>query len=340
MPPVPSDVRPLNRQEWAISLKSTGNKATVIIPVKNGLPHFRQVCEALKRQKFAPGFEVICIDSGSTDASVSVAKSHGWRIEHIPPSEFGHGRTRNFAATLGNSEFIVFLTHDAIPANDLWLANLLQPLEEDPDIAGAFSRHVAHTDADPFVAWEIQQHFRGLEEFPVVQITDRAAYDADIGLQQIYHFFSDNSSALRRSVWAEFPLPDVQFAEDQIWAKTIVEAGYKKAFAANSVVRHSHAFGPWDTLRRSFDESRAFHRLFGYRLAGSVRGILRSSIYLIRRDIGNALRYGWWRTHPAKTISRTLESFARPLGHYLGCRKNLPRFVLARISRDDWIKSL
>ena len=38
--------------------------------------------------------------------------------------------------------------------------------------------------------------------------------------------------------------PDVSFAEDQIWAKTIIEAGFKKAFARNSLVKHSHGFGP------------------------------------------------------------------------------------------------
>lgn len=316
------------------------NSVSIIIPVKNGLPYFRDVCAAVAAQVYDAPIEVICIDSGSKDGSDRIALDHGFRLVRIPPAEFGHGRTRNYAASLSGSEYLAFLTHDAIPDDDQWLARLLAPLRADPRVAGAFSRHIAHHGADPFITWELQEHFRGLGNFPMVEITDRAAYDADLGLRQVYHYYSDNASAMPRRIWEQHPYPDVQFAEDQIWAKTIVEAGYKKAFASDSVVRHSHAFGPWATLRRSFDESRAFHKLFGYELSTGPRQILRSAAYLAQRDIGNAVRLGWWRSHPGKTLSRIGESLTRPLGHYLGCRKSLPRWIENRISLDDWIRAL
>jgi len=314
--------------------------ATIIIPVKNGLPHFAEVCEEIVRQIYDAPVSVLCIDSGSTDGSDTIARAHGFRVERIAAASFGHGRTRNFGASLAHSEFLVFLTHDAIPRDEFWLRELLRPLREDSDVAGAFSRHEAHVDADPFIAWELEQHFDGLAGFPVVQITDRARYDADVGLRQVFHYFSDNASALRRSVWQVHPFPDVQFAEDQIWAKTIVEAGFKKAFAASSVVRHSHTFGPYETLRRSFDESRAFRKLFGYVLCPSPAHALASGAYLASRDLRNAWRKGWWKTHPLKTLSRLLESYARPLGHYLGARNHLPAILQTRLSRDEWIRNL
>ena len=123
------------------------------------------------------------------------------------------------------------MTHDAVPANEKWLSELVRPLEEDHKVAGAFSKHIAHDNADPFVASELEMHFNGLSAFPVCQIVDRDEYDANVELRQVYHYFSDNSSCLRRVVWGKHPLPEVQSAEDQIWAKTIIEAGYKKAFA-------------------------------------------------------------------------------------------------------------
>lgn len=319
---------------------SAPNAVSIIIPVKNGLPYFRDVCAALKTQIYDAPIEVICIDSGSKDGSDQIALDHGFRLVRIPSAEFGHGRSRNKAASLATGEYLVFLTHDAIPNDPHWLAQLVAPMRHDPDVAGVFSRHIAHEGADPFITWELQEHFRGLGNFALVQITDRARYDSDLGLRQVYHYYSDNASAMPRRIWETHPYPDVQFAEDQIWAKTIVEAGYKKAFAIGSVVRHSHAFGPWATLRRSFDESRAFNKLFGYELCTSWSNAAKSSAYLFKRDIGNAFKYGWWRTHPVKTVSRMLESFARPVGHYLGCRKNLPKWLENRISLDEWIKSL
>lgn len=316
------------------------NSVSVIIPVKNGLPHFRDVCEALAKQDYDAPFEVICIDSGSTDGSDGVARDHGFRLERIDPKTFGHGRTRNYGASLSEAEYLAFLTHDAIPADSRWLAELLAPLRADERVAGVFSRHIAHVDADPFIAWELEAHFDGLRAFPVVEITDRAVYDADQGLRQVYHFYSDNASAMSRRVWQDHPYPDVQFAEDQIWAQTVVEAGYRKAFAPDSVVRHSHSFGPFETLQRSFDESRAFRKLFGYSLSPSLLHVLRSGKYLVSRDIGNAFAKGWWRSHPGKTISRFFESFTRPLGHYLGARESLPAWMARLLSRDDWIREL
>ena len=174
----------------------------------------------------------------------------------------------------------------------------------------------------------------------MVEIKDRAEYDSNEGLRQLYHFYSDNASAMPRRIWLEHPYPDVQFAEDQIWAKEIVEAGYRKAFAFDSVVQHSHSFGPYETLQRSFDESRAFRKLFGYRLNRSVGNILKSSLYLAKRDMGLAFKNGWWKSYPAKTISRLFESFARPLGHYLGHAIQLPAALTRKLSRDDWIRNL
>lgn len=316
------------------------NAVSIIIPIKNGLPYFRDVCTALKTQIYDAPVEVICIDSGSKDGSDQIVLDHGFRLVRIPSVEFGHGRTRNKAASLSGGEYLVFLTHDAIPNSPHWLAKLVEPMRRDPAVAGVFSRHIAHEGADPFTRWELQQHFSGLSNFAEVQITDRARYDADPGLRQVYHFYSDNASAMPRRIWEKYPYPDVQFAEDQIWAKTIIEAGYKKAFAIESVVRHSHSFGPWKTLCRSFDESRAFNKLFGYNLCTSPRNLARSTAYLFQRDLGNALKYGWWRSHPLKTTSKIFESFTRPLGHYLGCHNGLPKWIENWISRDDWIKAL
>lgn len=313
---------------------------SIIIPVKNGLPYFEEVCAALKEQDYDWPVEVICIDSGSTDGSIEVAQKCGFRVEHIKSKDFGHGKTRNWGASISNTEFVAFLTHDAVPADKNWLMNLIKPMFADSEVVGVFSRHEAHHGADPFITWELKEHFKGLADFPVVQIVDREEYDRNIGLQQVYHFYSDNASAMRKSIWENHPYPDVQFAEDQIWAKEIVEAGHKKAYAQDSVVRHSHSFGPWETLRRSFDESRALRKLFGYRLGQSVGGIFKSALYLLKRDMKNAFANGWWKTHPLKTLSRVLESFTRPAGHYLGARASVPKWIENRISRDDWIRKL
>ena len=316
------------------------NSVSIIIPVKNGMPHLRSVFTAIAMQEYDGPVDVTCIDSGSKDGSLKVITNNGADLIQISPQDFGHGRTRNFAAQKSRAQYLVFLTQDAIPNDPNWLAELIRPMREDANIAGVFSRHIAHENADPFTRWELEETFSELSKYPVVELSDAQTYYADQSMRQTYHFFSDNSSAIRRSVWKKFPLPDVQFAEDQIWAKTIIEAGYKKAYAHASVVRHSHSFGPYEALRRSFDESHAFRNLFDYRLITTKYALFQSIIYLLRRDLKNALRNGWCFSHPLKTTSRIFESITKPLGHYLGARQTLSSKWQSRLSRDNWIRSL
>ncbi|MEX0344937.1 MAG: glycosyltransferase family 2 protein [Rhizobiaceae bacterium] len=293
---------------------------SIIIPVKNGLPEFRRVVESVKKQSFSQGYEVIVIDSGSTDGSPDIIPKDDprFRLIEIEPAQFGHGKTRNLGIANSKGVYCAFLTHDAVPANDKWLKTLVQPLIDDPGVAGVFGRHIAYDDASPYTAWELETHFDGLKSWPCVEIDDAREYARNEGLRQIYHFYSDNSSCLRKSVWEKIPYPDVDFSEDQLWAKQIIEAGYKKAFAWQSVVYHSHEYSLFERLQRSFDESLALRRLFGYKLCPTRTQILRQTIRTSARDLAMGIKNGWIFSHPITTAKKPFDNLARQIGYYLG----------------------
>lgn len=312
-------------------------KASVIIPVKNGGARFRAVLEATMAQQAPWAFEVLVIDSGSSDGSVQFARSLGCRVEEIPSSAFGHGRTRNLGAQLTSGEFIVFITHDACPAASNWLLNLVTAAEMVPDAAGAFGRHLAYPDAGIVTTRELEVHFAGFgASATVVRNDDPDRYAREVGYRQFLHFFSNNNSCLRRSVWAQIPFPDVDFAEDQIWARTVIEAGYAKAYAPDACVFHSHDFGVLETAQRGYDESRALKRLFGYVLVPSIPRLLRDWVYLTGRD------WAWVAQSSRPTLERVRAFLAVPflcaaklVGRYLGARESsLPSWLARAFSRD------
>ncbi|MFZ5580737.1 MAG: glycosyltransferase family 2 protein [Pseudomonadota bacterium] len=318
------------------------HKASVVIPVKNGGELFKRVLEKVLEQQTPWPFEILVIDSGSRDGSAEYAESRGVRVEHIDPTSFGHGRTRNLGASLTSGEFIVFLTHDATPADQTWLHNLVAACDLTPRTAGAFGRHIAYPDASPITRRELATHFAGFgSEALTVRMESRQRYDNEEGYRQFLHFFSNNNSCLRRSVWESIPFPNVDFAEDQAWAKQIIEAGYEKAYAPQACVYHSHDFGIVETAQRSFDESRALRRIFGYLLVPSLFRGLRSWAYLVRRDLS------WLREDvPSRrqrlilTLRSPLLAFARIAGQYLGGRENaLPAWATRVISRDKGIQA-
>lgn len=292
--------------------------ASVVIPTKNPGPIFRRVLESVKGQDTSFAYEVLVVDSGSTDGTLDyVRRQDGVRLVQVPPASFGHGRTRNQAAGLSQGDYIAFLTHDAVPADRAWLANIVAAVEQAPDVAGAFGRHVAHKDASAFTRREMDTHFAGFLHHPLILslATDPARYTRDQGWRQLLHFYSDNNSCLRRSVWQRIPYPDVDFAEDQIWAKTVIEAGFSKAYAPDAVVEHSHDYGFFPQLRRAFDEANAFRKLFGYRMSSGPVSAFSTFTALSRRDV----KFAWKeKISLAATTRQVGRNGALAAGHLLG----------------------
>lgn len=315
---------------------------TVVIPTKNGGALFGRVLEGVLSQKLSCAFDVLVVDSGSTDETLEIVEKYPEvRLLQISPSDFGHGKTRNLAVASATGDYIAMITQDALPCTPYWLAELLKPALADACVAGVFGRHVAYPDASIFTRYELEQHFAGFTNNPVVELGDKSRYLIDEGYRQFLYFFSDNNALLRRSVWERIPYPEVDFAEDQAWAREVIEAGYRKAYAHDAAVYHSHNYPLWERLQRSFDESYALSLLFEYSGRKGLRGALRTWVGLTRRDLGIARREKLLFKAPMLLIKVPLDNGMRLLGEYLGSsRMKLPDFVRKQLSRDYKLKTL
>lgn len=310
--------------------------------MKNGGALFGEVLDAVLAQRTDWPFEVLVIDSGSSDGSVDVARSRGVDVTVIPPAEFSHGGTRNRLARQSRGEFLVYITQDAKPATEHWLARLVDGCNADPSVAGAFGPHLAHHGARHVTHRELAAHFAGFgDSLNLVRLDDPERFESDVGYRQFLHFFSSNNSCIRRSVWEKLPLPEVLFAEDQTWALAAVKAGYSKAFVPEAVVFHSHDFGVWETFQRNFDEARSFERYFGYQMQTGAFSALRSSAGLARRD------WSWlrvaglkgWRLFKNSVYMAGIET-ARTMGQLFGTNhKSLPEWFQRMASRDQQMQT-
>ena len=311
-------------------------KASVVITVKNPGNIFNDVIAMVLSQVTPWDYEVIVIDSGSKDGTVEKLKTLSDKINLIciPSEEFGHGRTRNFGARHARGDFVAFLTHDAIPETIEWLSELVTALELDDTACAAFGRHIAHHDADPFTKLDLQMHFDIFESAAAAQskFSDHISYEKQSTHRQFLHFYSDNNSCLRKSVWTVYPYPDTEFAEDQLWAATVIDAGFSRIYVRSAVVRHSHEYSPVATFRRAFDESSAFQKIFGYSVCGGLLWVVLSAIKCCMHD----LRFAVTNKVPMRcVILRVLRNFMRCLGHYIGTKvERLSKGVVMRLSLD------
>lgn len=242
----------------------------VVVPTWNGKAEFAPVLDALRSQRMADQIQIHCVDSSSTDGTIDWLKDQkDVSLTVIDQKDFQHGRTRNFGASLGKAPFIGFITQDAMPATSGWATDIVKMMRAVPEAAGLFGRHIAYPEHSIFVKEDIANHFQNMLKHPLIltKHTDSERWDSgDVSWRQFLHFYSDNNSAMRRNIWTDMPYPEIDYGEDQVWARDIIEAGYAKIYAPTAAVYHSHDFDGAGTYKRAKTEGAFFHEFFGYTL--------------------------------------------------------------------------
>lgn len=212
---------------------------TVAILTYNGETYLDAILSALESQDYPASVGVLVIDSGSTDRTLDIVRARtSVRLHEIPNSEFGHGRTRNLAVRLAESEIVVLLTHDAVPIGHSFVRHLIAPFENER-VAAVLARQVARPNAPPALKYIIDRVFdaQGPAGVTTIHVNDG---DTLVGVTTA-SFLSDVAVALRRSVVVStVPYRDVPYAEDQLMGRDLLAAGYAKAYTPDAVVEHSN----------------------------------------------------------------------------------------------------
>jgi glycosyltransferase involved in cell wall biosynthesis len=288
---------------------------SVVVPVKDGARHLGELLEAVARQRIDADVEVLVVDSGSRDGSVAIAREHGARVIEIPSAEFGHGRTRNMAADEAAGDRIAFLTQDATPAGERWLAQLVEPLDSGRRVGLAFGPHLPRPGTSPMIARELTEFF---------------ASDPGGG------FFSNVNSAVLRQCWDQVRFRDVDYAEDQAFARDAMAAGWHKAYAPGAGVLHAHDY-PWaEFMRRYFDEYRGLKETVGHVEPLHPARLARTAAAQVGRDLRFMRDSGWGRGRQlAWGVRSARHHGGRAVAAGLGSRhERIPRAVRRRLSLE------
>ena len=255
-------------------------ECSISILTKNEESNIGPCLEAVYSQKNVGKFEVILVDSGSTDATVEIARRFPIRIEEIPARDFHHARTRNFAAGLGNGSILVNLSGDAIPASDSWLQNLLAAFD-DPDVGAAYGRQL------PRPGSTIERHATFDTVYGDRRLVKDPAHRNGLGYR-FYHF-SDVNSAIRRSVWKMYPYPEnLKMFEDLAMAKQILDGGRKIVYEPDAPVFHSHHYTSLQLFKRYFDIGYALKSLEIWDAPGIRTSLSRDLRKLVRKQLSRS----------------------------------------------------
>jgi rhamnosyltransferase len=288
-------------------------ETSVLVLTKNEADNIKLCLESIFSQESDREFEVVVVDSGSTDATVEIAKGYPVRIEQIRPESFHHARTRNFAATLASGDVLVYLAADAIPASKKWLQFLVADFVN-PGVGAVYGRQLPKAGSSPERLVALSSLYG---DSRIVKCPDDRAM-----LGYKYYHFSTVNAAIRKATWAATKFPDdFKVFEDVAIAKRILDSGWSIVYEPEAAVFHSHDY-PFRTLfRRYFDIGVVYQRL-GIWNKNSRRAVRKDGWHALRKKIGSLAGH--------EGIARTASSILKDVTKYVAIELGRNERVLPR----------
>jgi rhamnosyltransferase len=218
---------------------------TIVIRTFNEGQHLERLLVAAGNQDVPFGFEVIVVDSGSTDQTVAIAKRYGARLVTITPEQFSFGFSLNKGIEAARGDYCVFVSGHCYPAHREWLANLIRPFS-DPGVALVYGKQ----RGDSSTKYSEHQIFQ--KWFP----------DDGEGIQSLL-FCNNANAAIRRDLWQEYRYNEaITGLEDIDWARGLVGQGYFIYYAPKAEVIHVHRETYRQIFRRYEREAIALHAMY------------------------------------------------------------------------------
>ena len=217
---------------------------SIVIRAYNEERYIGRLLEGIRRQTVRD-VDIILVDSGSTDKTVSIAEAFGARLVRIPSAEFTFGRSLNFGVQAATREFIVIASAHVYPVYPDWIESLLRPFE---------NYKVALT-------YGKQRGYEG-SKYSEHQIFHQWYPDIS-NLDQPTAFCNNANAAIRKGLWEKNKYDETLTGlEDLTWGKWAKEQGYKISYIAEAEIVHIHNETPRGVYNRYRREAMALRKIY------------------------------------------------------------------------------
>lgn len=248
---------------------------SILIRTSNEEDYIEQILDAVLSQSYN-NFEVIIIDSGSTDKTLESAKKYPVKIFKINPENFTYGFSLNYGFQKAKGEYIISLSGHVLPLSENWLKTLIANFSDDK-VAAVMCKILPRPDCNPFDKRGLLKRYNMQKQ----EITEDTPF-----------IFSNSCSAIRTDIWEKVHFDETLTAsEDYDWLKKVRRLKYKIIYEPLAEVYHSHNWTLKQTYMRFFHESCANKDITGkkYSLFYIFFDLVAGSIYdlfyvLIKRD--------------------------------------------------------
>lgn len=306
----------LNKVEKQSELSAS---VSVVIPTYNAGNKFNQIIDILFEQKELEFFEIIIVDSGSSDGTIELCLSRGIIPIKISQEKFSHSYARNLGAEHAKGDIILFMTQDAMPSSVYWVKNMIEPILSE-NIAAVSCKEICPETTELFykVNSVIHNKFMGITGNNKVGIIG-ACFD-DITLRKNANL-NDVACAIKNSIFKKFGYR-YNFAEDLDLGIRLLKNGYRLKFLAENGVFHGHTRSIDYYLQRSIVETLALDKILNKSARNKNAFVnLVASYGLIENVISN-MQYDIVYECSAKEFFGKMEdafiqAFLKPIDYYI-----------------------
>ena len=195
---------------------------SIVIRTYNEEKWIRHCLNSVFSQDFK-NYEVIIVDNNSTDKTLSIAKN--FPIKKIVNIEkYLPGLALNLGVLANKSDYYVFLSAHCIPCEKDWLSNLHNQINQNNLIVGAYGRQVPLPSSEKIDKRDLLMTF-----------------SCESRISKLDGFFHNANSIVRGGYFDENLFdPNVTNAEDHLWGRNAIKAGFQLAYSSEAKVFHHH----------------------------------------------------------------------------------------------------
>lgn len=296
-------------------------RVNVIIPTYKPDEKFHKLMRMLMKQEYEIERILIMNTEESLFQSRGYEKIPNVEIRHLNKQEFDHGGTRDRAASLMNGDLLLFMTQDAVPADEYLVGQLVTAFA-DEQVMAAYARQLPEKDCKI-----IEKYTRSFNYPSISSVKSKE----DLPVLGIKTFFCSNACAMyRKSEYDRLGGFEKRtiFGEDMILAAKIVQNGGSVAYVAEAKAVHSHNLGNIEQLRRNFDlaVAQADHPEIFKAVKSESEGL-----QLVKKTAAYLLKI----KKPWLIISLVIKSGFKFIGYRLGkMYKKLPRRLIIKLTMN------
>lgn len=275
---------------------------SLIIRTRDEAKSIGDVLERIFKQKIDHAFEVIVVDSGSSDGTVEIAQAYDTKIFTIPASSFTYGYALNYGIERAQGSVISLLSAHCIPADDRWLTELISPLAENRADA-TYGRQIPIRGVNPFEEVSLDKHF------PEKDGTGERVP------------FSNANCAFLKTMWQIRTFDEeIPGWEDYLWY-SLQKARFRFLYCPESAVYHSHPFSIRNISERAYRDGRAFRifqEKYGIDLVGITYPTFSAKIKAVIADMMKHAGFFWKRNYTKHLIMLPAVRFSVYLSYWRG----------------------